>query len=157
MITNNNYNVNLASLSDKKFLYDFAKKVNFDVKAPGRKSTRSLTLLKLLKSPAIMASGVLTVFSSSDPSELCDRLKLLLQEKHAGNNSNIFNDQIVAIVDEFLEYNCISKKQHKQLLSKGNLSQKISIITHLFLCIHKHKYSYECMPNYNHSYKYKHT
>ena len=42
------------------------------------------------KSPDIMvfASGVSkTIFLSSDPNELCDRLKLLLQEKHAGNNS----------------------------------------------------------------------
>ena len=28
-----------------------------------------------------------TRFSSSDPNELCDRLKLLIQEKPVGNNS----------------------------------------------------------------------
>ena len=33
-----------------------------------------------------------------------DRMKLLLQEKHAGKNSNIFNDEIVARVDKLLEY-----------------------------------------------------
>ena len=66
-----------------------------------------------------MASGVLkTIFLSSDPNELCDRLKLLLQEKYAGNNSNINNEEIVAIVDKVLEYKCISKKQHKQSLIK---------------------------------------
>ena len=37
--TNRNYNVDLASLSDKKLLYDFAKEVNFDVRSPGNKST----------------------------------------------------------------------------------------------------------------------
>ena len=39
MITNKNYNVDLASLSDKKLMYDFAKEMNFDVKCLGRKST----------------------------------------------------------------------------------------------------------------------
>ena len=122
MITNNNYNVDHASLADKKLMYDFAKEMHFDLKAVGKKSTRDRTLIKLLKSPAITASGVSkTIFLSSDPNEMCDRLKLLLQEKHAGNNSNIINEEIVAIVDKLLEYKCISKKQHKQILTKCNL------------------------------------
>ena len=90
MITNKNYNVDLASLSDKKLMYDFAKEMNFDLKAQGNKSTRDRTLIKLLKSPGLMVSapGVSkTIFLSSDPDELCNRLKLLLQEKQAGNNS----------------------------------------------------------------------
>ena len=39
LITNKNYIVNFASLSDKKLLYDFAKELYFDVKAPGIKFT----------------------------------------------------------------------------------------------------------------------
>ena len=125
MITNKNYNVDHASLSDKKLMYDFAKEMHFDLRAQGNKSTRDRTLIKLLKSPAITASGVSkTIFLSSDPNELCDRLKLLLQEKNAGNNSDIINDEIVAIIDKLLEYKCISKKQHKQILIKCNLLQK---------------------------------
>ena len=122
MITNKNYNVNHASLSDKKLMYNFAKEMNFDKSRVGNKSTRDRTLISLLNSPAIMASGISkTIILSSDPNELCDRLKLLLQEKNAGNNSNIINDEIVAIVDKLLEYKCISKKQHKQILIKCNL------------------------------------
>ena len=62
MITNKNCNINLASLSDKKLMYDFAKEMHFDVKGQGRKSTRDSTLEKLLKSPGLMvsASGVST-------------------------------------------------------------------------------------------------
>ena len=72
----------------------------------------------------VSASGVSrTKFLSSDPDELCDRLKLLLQEKHAGNNSDIINEEINAIVDKLLYYECISKKQHKQILIKRNLLQ----------------------------------
>ena len=124
MITNKKFNVDLASLADKKLMYDFAKEMHFDLKAQGNKSTRDRTLIKLLKSPGLMvsASGVSkTILLSSDPDELCDRLELLFQEKHAGNNSDIINDEIVAIIDKLLEYKCISKKQHKQILIKCNL------------------------------------
>ena len=126
MITNKNYNVDHASLADKKLMYDFGKEMHFDMKAVGKKSTRDKSLIKLLKSPGLIvsASGVSkTIFLSSDPDELCDRLKLLLQEKHAGNNSDIINEEIVAIVDKLLEYKCISKKQHNQILIKCNLLQ----------------------------------
>ena len=77
----------------------------------------------LLKSPGLMvsASGISTIFLSENPNELCDRLKLLLQEKHAGNNSNIINEEIIVIIDKLLEYKCIPKKQHKQLSIKCNL------------------------------------
>ena len=62
--------------------------------------------------------------NSSDPDELCDRLTLLLQEKQAGKNFDISNQEIVVIVNKLLEYNCISKKQHKQLSIKCNLLHK---------------------------------
>ena len=62
MIPNKNNNVDLASLQDKKLIYDFAKKMNFDVKAFGNKSICGRTLIKLFKSPAIMASGMSTTF-----------------------------------------------------------------------------------------------
>ena len=78
MITNKNYNVDLASVPDKNLMNDFAKEMNFDMKAQGNKSTRDRTLIKLLKSPGLMvsASGVSkTIFLSSDANELCGRLK----------------------------------------------------------------------------------
>ena len=127
MITNSKFNVDLASLSDKKLMYDFAKEMHFDLNAPGNKSTRDRKLIKLLNSPGLLvsASGVSkTIFLSSDPDELCDRLKLLLQEKHAGNNSDIIDQEIVAIVEKLLEYKCISKKQPKQTLIRCNLINK---------------------------------
>ena len=64
-------------------MYDFAKEMNFDIKAQGNKSTRDRTLIKLLKPPGLIvsASGVSnTNISSPDPNELCDRLRLLLEE-----------------------------------------------------------------------------
>ena len=127
MITISKFNVDLASLSDKKLMYDFAKEMHFDVRAQGNKSTRDRKLIKILESPGLMvsASGVSkTIFLSSNPNELCDRLKLLLEEKHAGNYSDIINDENVAIIDKLLEYKCITKKQHKQILIKCNLINK---------------------------------
>ena len=127
MITNSKFNVDLTSLQEKKLMYDFAKEMHFDTKAPGNKSIRDRKLIKLPNSPGLMvsASGVSkTIFLSSDPNELCDRIKLFLQEKHAGNNSDIINDEIVVIMDKLLEYKCITKKQHKQILIKCNLLQK---------------------------------
>ena len=99
-------------------MYDFGKEMHFDEKAPGNKSDRDRSFIKLLNSPAIMASGILTIFLSSDPNDLCDRLKLLLQEKQAGKNSTLIFEEVFAIADKFLEYKCISTKQHKFLLIK---------------------------------------
>ena len=60
MITNKNYNVDLASLQDKKLMYDLAKEMNFDLNAQGNKSALDRSLIKLLKPPGLMvfASGV---------------------------------------------------------------------------------------------------
>ena len=122
VITNHKFNVDRSSRQDKKLIYEFAKEMNYDAKSTGRPSIRHTSIIKILESPAIMASGISkTIFLSSDPDELCERLKLLLQEKHGGNNSNLIDEEIVTIVDKLLEYKCISKKQHKQILIKCDL------------------------------------
>ena len=58
------------------------KKMHFHVRGIGNKSTRDRTHIKLRKSSAIMASGFSTVLLSTDPDELCNRLKFLLQKKN---------------------------------------------------------------------------
>ena len=122
LITNHKFNADHSSPRDKKLIYEFAKEMNYDTKSIGRPSIRHNSVVKILNSSAIMASGVSNIlFLSSDPDEMCDRLRLLLQQKHAGNNSDLINDEIVAIVDNLLEYKCISKKQHQQILIKCNL------------------------------------
>ena len=84
-ITSKNYNVDHSSLLDKNLMYVFAKKLHFDVKAQSNKSTRDRSFIRLLQSPSIMVSvsGVSLsqkqFFLSSDPNELCNRLKLFLQ------------------------------------------------------------------------------
>ena len=98
--------------------------MNSDTKNIGRPSTRDSSVIRKPNSPAIMASGLSTMFLLSDPQKLCDRLKLLLQEKETGNSSDISNEEIVAIRDKLLDYKCISKEQHKQFFLKIDLLHK---------------------------------
>ena len=122
LITNYKFNADHSSPQDKKLIYEFPQQMNYDTKNTGRPSVRHNSMIRLLDQPGIMASGISkTIILSSDPNELCDRLKLLLQEKHGGNNSNIIDEEIVAMFDKLLQYRCISKKQHKQILIKCNL------------------------------------
>ena len=121
-ITNFFFNVSHSNAINQKLIYEFGKESILHNKQKGRKSDRDKSMIKLLKSPAIMASGIPIIITlSTGPDELCKRLKLLLQEKHAGNNSDLTNKEIIAIVDKLLEYKCTSKEQHKQVLIKCNL------------------------------------
>ena len=84
MITNKIYNLDIASLSDKKLMYSFAEEMYFGVRAQGNKSSRDCTHIKLLNSPVLIhsASGISnTIFLSSDLNDICDRIKLLPQKK----------------------------------------------------------------------------
>ena len=62
MITNKNYNVDLANSQDRKLIYKFAKEMYFDENAWGNKNIRQRSIIRLLTSPAIMASGISAVF-----------------------------------------------------------------------------------------------
>ena len=68
-----------------------------------------------------MAEVISTIFLPTNPDELCDRLKFLLQEKQAGNNSDLIFEEIIAIVVNLLQYKCTSKKQQKQILINKSL------------------------------------
>ena len=96
----------------RKINREFAEQMNFDVENIGRPSTRDGSVIRLLHSPAIMDWRISkTRFLSTDPKELCDRLKLFLQEKKAGKNSNINGGENIVIKDKLSEYKCISTKQ----------------------------------------------
>ena len=102
MITNKNHNVDLAILSSKKFMFEFAKQINFVERALGFESARDKSVIRLFTSPAIMASGISTLVLPETLGKLCDGLKILLQEKQAGNNSITINGKLVAIADRLL-------------------------------------------------------
>ena len=83
----------------------------------------------------VSSSGVSkTIVLSSNYNELSDRLTTLLQEKHAGKNSDLFNPEIFATVDKLLEYKSISDNEHEQILTKCNLLHKRVQILIFFTC-----------------------
>ena len=57
------------------------------------------------------------VFLPSDPGELVDQLKLLYFEKVGGNDNPMLSEQIIAIADKLLQYQCITTNQHQNLVS----------------------------------------
>ena len=57
------------------------------------------------------------VFLPSDPDELVDQLKLFVLEKVGGNDNPMLNEQIIAIADKLLQYQCITTNQHQNLIS----------------------------------------
>ena len=62
-------------------------------------------------------SGLNFVFLPSDPDELVDQLKLLYFENVGGNDNPMLNEQLIAIADKLLQYQCITTNQHQNILS----------------------------------------
>ena len=113
------FKVSHSNPQDQKFIFEFGKEMIFIIKQKGRKSSREKSRIKLLKSTAIMAFGISTIFLSFEPYELRDRLKWLLQGKQAWNNSDLSAQEFVALADKSLESKYTSNKQHKNLPLEG--------------------------------------
>ena len=70
-MTNYDFNVSHSNPKDQKLYYEFGKEMNFNLKQKGRNGDRDRSLMKLLKSPAIVASGISIIINlSADPDEL---------------------------------------------------------------------------------------
>ena len=67
------------------------------------------------------------IFLPSDPDELVDKLKLLYFEKVGGNDNPQLNEEIIAIIDKLLEYECTSPSQHQNIRSTFGSSTLFSI------------------------------
>ena len=81
IMTNYNFNVGHSNAQDQIMIYEFGKQMKVNIKQVGGKSPRDESFIKLPNSPAVMASGTSTIFSSSDPDDLCNGLIMLLQGK----------------------------------------------------------------------------
>ena len=57
-ITKYDFNVDHSNQQDRKLIYELSKEKKYNIKTKGNKSGRDKSLKRLLKSPAIMASGV---------------------------------------------------------------------------------------------------
>ena len=83
--------------------------------APTKKSSR-YNIIKYSFQPQL-GSGIKFVFLPSDPDELVDQLKLLYFEKVGGIDNPMLSEQIIAIADKLLQYQCITTNQHQNLIS----------------------------------------
>ena len=72
MITKKNYNIDLADLPDKNLMFEFAKEISFDEKVLCKKKHWDKSLMRLIKSSAIMAPGISTLILPENPNELYD-------------------------------------------------------------------------------------
>ena len=96
VITDYKFNVDHFNKQNRQINYEFGKEMKYKLKNKGRPSIRHNSMIRLLNQSPITASGFTkTIILSSNPDELCNRLRLLLQEKHAGNNSDIINKKVL--------------------------------------------------------------
>ena len=89
--------------------------MNYDLNYGDKKSNR-YNFIKSMLQPQI-GSGLNFVFLPSDPDELVDQLKLLYFEKVGGNDNPMLSEQIIAIADKRLQYQCITTNQHQNFIS----------------------------------------
>ena len=69
--------------------------------------------------PSTSASSLL-IFLSGNPDELCNRIRLIIQEKQ-GETTKVFDDETIAMNDKLLKYKCITPTHHKKNLTRFNL------------------------------------
>ena len=115
--------------------YNFLRDMNYDLNYGDKKSNRYnfiKSMLQLQRGSGLNFTGqrpanpVVCVFLPSDPDELVDQLKLLYFEKVGGNDNPMLSEQIIAIADKLLQYQCITTNQHQNMHSTFGL---ISIFT----------------------------
>ena len=110
------YDFKKTHLPDAKQIINFLDERHFDIHSKGKSSRHENLLGNFYNKRVILASGLNTISLPENPYELFDRLKLLLQEKQASINSDMNNQEMVAIFDKLLEYKCITSTQHKKIL-----------------------------------------
>ena len=125
----NTYNLNDQELSyfitnaqkdkeiqNENLSFNFLKDMKYDLNYGDKKASRS-KIIKYLLQPQLGSGLNQYIFLPSDPDELVDQLKLIVLEKVGGNDNPMLSEQITAIVDKLLEYECITTNQHQNLIS----------------------------------------
>ena len=96
-------------------IYSFLNDMKYNIYYGDKKSHRYY-FIKAMLQPQI-GSGLNFIFLPFDPDELVDQLKLLYFEKVGGNDNPMLSEQIIAIADKLLQYQCITTNQHQNLVS----------------------------------------
>ena len=89
---------------------------------PGDGRSQRCNFNKDLLQPQI-GRGLNRTFRPSDPNELLDQLQLLYLEKVGGNDNLQLDEQIIAITDKLLEYECVTTPEHQSIISIFNKDQ----------------------------------
>ena len=129
-ITNTQFD---RQLQNEGLIFNFLNDMNYNINYGDKKSMRYYFIEDLINTyqqnqQSQLGSGLngeatreqytnQYVFLPSDPDELVDQLKLLSFEKVGGNDSFLLNEQMIAIVDKLLEYECITTNQHQNIQS----------------------------------------
>ena len=119
-------------IQNENLIYYFLKDMKYDLNYGDKKSSR-YKIIKFLLQPQL-GSGLnqytrasspskssICIFLPSNPDELVDQLKLIVLEKVGGNDNPMLSEQIIAIVDKLLEYECITTNQHQNMHSTFGL------------------------------------
>ena len=96
-------------------IYSFLNDMKYNIYYGDKKSHRYYFIKSMLQPQ--LGSGLNFIFLPSDPDELVDQLKLLYFEKVGGNDNPMLSEQIIAIADKLLQYQCITTNQHQNLVS----------------------------------------
>ena len=98
-------------------IYSFLNDMKYNINYGDKKSNRYSLIKALFNTYYQEGNGLKFIFLPTDPDELVDQLKLIVLEKVGGNNNPMLSEQIVAIVDKLLEFECITTNQHQNLMN----------------------------------------
>ena len=101
--------------------YNFLRDTNYDL-IYGDKKSNKYNFINRFFQPQLGSGLNKFIFLPTDPNELVDHLKLFVLEKIGGIDNSMLSEQIVAITDKILEYECVTTNQHKSMQSTlGNV------------------------------------
>ena len=134
----NNSNLERDQITNFDLIFYFSIDMNYDINQGDKRSERyklikDLYNLYLIKTESTSASGLRStkkdakkqiiknddskiIILSSDPNELVNKLRILKQQRIAGNDSKLINTHIEAIVDQLLKLDIINTKEHSNIL-----------------------------------------
>ena len=91
--------------------------MQYNINIPVDRKLDKYNFIKALFQPQLGSRVIQYIFLPSDPDELVDQIKLIMLEKVGGNDNPQLNEQIVAITDTLMKYQCITTNQHQNLQS----------------------------------------
>ena len=113
-------------IQNENLIHSFLNDMNYNLNYGDEKSKRYCFIRDLIIQykyrqipyrDSQWGSGLKFVFLPSDPDDLVDQLKLIVLEKVGGNDNPMLSEQIIAIADKLLQYQCITTNQHQNLIS----------------------------------------